>query len=111
MEMCDRHRKERAAFMAAFSAHLGSVPPPAPPPSPPIVPIDHITRFTEAAVIQSVRGQIQPLIEGLKNDASKMFYASRVEVMESLSGKLNDVVRMMESVSERVDRSKTKNHI
>jgi hypothetical protein len=96
--------------MAAFSAHLGSVPPPAPPPSPPIVPIEHIMRFTGAAVTQSIRTQVQPLIEELKNDASKMFYASRVEVKESLSGKTNDVLRMIESVSERVDRSKTRRY-
>jgi hypothetical protein len=50
------------------------------------------------------------LVEELRNDASNMFYASRVEVKESLSGKMNDVLRMMESVSERVDRSKTKRH-
>jgi hypothetical protein len=110
MEMYDRHQKERAAFMAAFSAHLGSIPPPAPPPAPPIVPIDHIIGFTEAAVTQSVRAQVRPLVEELRNDASNMFYASRVEVKESLSGKMNDVLRMMESVSERVDRSKTKRH-
>jgi hypothetical protein len=108
IELQEDHKKERAAIVALLTTHLAS--PPTPPSSPQIVPIDQILKSTKASVLQNVRSQVKPLIDELSENAEEMLRASRAEVAASLSGKINDIVRMMDSVSARVDTAKLAGH-
>jgi hypothetical protein len=102
-EWQERNDKEIAAMMAALSAHLAR--PLSPPPSPLIVPVDHILKSVAPAIRRDVLKMVQPGIDELSVNVEEMLRASCQEVTSSLSGKIDDVSRMVNSVSVRVEAS------
>ena len=100
--MVEKQRKERAALTTAFAAHIAR--PVSPPPSPQIVPTEYVLSSVEASVLESARAQLQPLVDEMRKNVEEMLLTQHAEVHNSLSGKMSVILRMLDSVSARVNR-------
>jgi hypothetical protein len=98
----EKDRRALEALQAALAAHVAH--PPSPPRSLRMPTQDYVLNLIEEPLLEVVYAGVKPLIDSLRNDVEDMLVKQNTEMYETLWGKLSLTLRMVETISGRIEK-------
>jgi hypothetical protein len=102
VEEREKNRNAIEALKAALAAHVAH--PPSPPRSPRIPAQDYVLNVIEEPLLDVVHSSVKPLIEDLRSEVVDMLRNQNTEMYETLWGKLSVTLRLVETISGRIEK-------
>lgn len=84
--------------------------PPSPPRSPRIPTQDYVLNLIEEPLLEVVHTSVKPLIDDLRTDVEDMLRNQNTEMYETLWGKLSLTLRMVSTISGRIEKGDEMGH-
>jgi len=101
----EKDRRTIEALQAALAAHVAH--PPSPPRSPRIPAQNYVLDLIEEPLLDVVHTNVKPLIDDLRAEVEGMLRNQNTEIYETLWGKLSLTLRMVETISGRIEKGDT----
>ena len=98
----EKDRRTIEALQAALAAHIAQ--PPSPPSSPRIPTQSYVLDLIEEPLLDVVHTSVKPLIDDLRAEVEGMLRSQNTEIYETVWGKLSLTLRMVETISGRIEK-------
>lgn len=101
VEQREKDHRAIEALQAALAAHIAH---PSPPRSPCIPTEDYVLNIIEEPLLDVVHSTVKPLIDNLRTEVEDMLRNQNTEIYQTLWGKLSLTLRMVETISGRIEK-------
>ncbi|RDB21045.1 hypothetical protein Hypma_011611 [Hypsizygus marmoreus] len=98
----ERDRSTITALEAALEAYVAQ--PPSPPVAPQSITPENLLHFVEEPLLDMVRANVQPVVQGLRDEVQEMLREQNQEMFKTLWGRLATTLRMVETISQRIEK-------